>query len=280
MIEGEYEKAKTVVGTYELPAGYIHEFDGETALLTIAKLREMNGHDEDILSQEGLPFADRFREVLGRCLLELSDDNGHSICDATTLSKAPAQMLVSDLTVLLMRLRQLTVGDVIQFKVNCENPECKTLLMKTVRVSSFDIEPITGDPMQREREIVTSRGNKVVWKMMTGEMQSQANKVVKDLEIEAAKQGNKRTTLAKAIKAKKERRVTAFMMVRVKSINGEPVTYQSLGDLPWAERQDIRDEFDAEGGIDTDVEVTCDCGHTFVTPISIDGSTFFSRSDE
>ena len=43
--------------------------------------------------------------------------------------------------------------------------------------------------------------------------------------------------------------------------------------------EEIRNAFDDEGGLDTEVTVRCDCGYGFTTDLSIDGENFFTRVD-
>jgi hypothetical protein len=80
---------------------------------------------------------------------------------------------------------------------------------------------------------------------------------------------------------KSRERATAVLMARIRTINGKLITKDTkdaVKRLPMLERQEIRKEFDVEGGIETSFTSVCKrCKHEFKTELEMGGSSFFSR---
>jgi hypothetical protein len=216
----------------------------------------MTGHEEDILSNDSIEINERLYKILGRCIEQLeSTETGHVITDKKRLTESVNGMLMSDIVVLLLRLRQVSLGDTVSFKIRC--PECKTAQSKTFDLRRFEYVPMNGDRMNRLREYKTSRGTLVQWQMMDG---------AKQRSIDVAQE-----------KKSKRDKATRALMYRLLTVNGAPVTINVLKDLPMKERAEIRDQFDDEGGIDTTINVTCTaCGIDFVTDMEVTGKSFFT----
>jgi hypothetical protein len=266
------DDAKVPQLAFELPAGYLTKVkDGDEereVVLKHAVVREMTGFEEDLLAEDSTTLTSRFHQIIGACLLSLSDDNGNEITDRKVLNKAPAKMLVSDLTLAMIKIRQASLGDELRFAVTCHEctrPNSKTekeeptTFTKIFNLNDLDIASAEGEGVNRVREFQTSRGRKVTWEMMNGLMEHQLSKV----------------------RARKKDRVTEAMLVRVRTIDNEPVTADMLKGLSFIERSEIRDQFDLEGGVETSVQVMCpNCGHEFETPLEMKSSDFFARSEE
>jgi hypothetical protein len=97
-----------------LPGGYWAE-DG--ALHRDAWLRPLTGHEEELLGSGQSDPARATTLVLSRCLLRLGP-----------LEPVPAEvvrrLLVGDREALLLRLRQLTFGDLVRADLICPWPQC------------------------------------------------------------------------------------------------------------------------------------------------------------
>lgn len=252
--------AKSSESVYLIPGGYLGiEKDEEeeiTVLYDKVTLREMTGHEEDILSNDSVDINDRLYKILGRCIEQLeSTETGRVITDKKRLAESVNGMLMSDIITLLLRLRQVSLGDKISFKIRC--PECKTAQSKVFDLKKLEYVPMKGDRKNRLREYKTSRGHLVHWQMMDGARQ--------------------RAVDALQEKKSKQNKATKALMRRLLTVDGVPVTLEGLKDLPMKERLEIRDQFDEEGGIDTTVNVTCTaCGIDFVTDMEVTGKGFFT----
>lgn len=258
------DEAKSVILTYKLPRGFLLKEGDEVHILNNATIREMTGDDEDIIANDSKGFTERMHQLVGNCLTSLSDGQGKTITDKNFLANVPKQLLMSDLLVSILRIRQVTVGDEVRQKIrcpSCTNDEGKPYIWTAIlSLKDFDGLPVEGDPLKNIRECTTSRGTKVIWEMMTGE-----------IEIES---GKKKNTREKA---------TLALMARVRDINGETDSKKIkaiLKSMSFVERQEIRKEFDAEGGIETDFDCICNnCGHEFKANLDIGGTSFFLPSE-
>jgi len=245
----------------KLPRGYLLQDSDGVHVLGTAILREMSGLEEDIIADDKVSFTKRMHRLVGSCLTSLSDDEGHSIVDRSALIKAAPQMLMSDLLVCALRIREVTVGDELRQIVKC--PNCTTddgqPFSWTVRLSLSDFKalPAEGDLTKAVREYTTSRGTRITWAMMTGDMELTHEK--------------KKTSKNKA---------TAALLIRVQTVNDEPATIENLQALSYKERVEIRKLFDQEGGIETEFDVICrECEHEFRVLLAIGGVNFFAPSE-
>ena len=266
------EDASVPTIQFEVPGGYVTQVrsdGGEERLVSLYKLhaRELGGEEEDILAEEDTPTTVKFHKIVSSCLLSISDDEGNVVKDPKVLVKASDRLLMSDLLIGILRVRQCTVGNNLQWPVDC--PECESVDPKSgsaiptkitvlFNLDDLEIKPLEGDRTVRLREFTTSRGAKVTWEMLNGSMERELMKVrgrVKD-------------------------KATAGMLVRLRTVNGEPATMKNVKALSFVERGEIRDKYlKSEGDIVRDVKALCHrCGANFKTPIRITGDNFFDLS--
>jgi len=262
----DIEKSKVPFGVFEIPGGFLKAIQGEDEdaepvikRFCVVTLKEMTGHEEDILSNDKLTVTERLHKVLGRCITEIATEDGSEcITDKDTLLTLPNKLLMSDIVVLLIRLRQVTVEDLYRFQIRC--PGCTVAQMKGINLSTLEVHPVKGDVLSRVRTFMLRDEREAVWEMMTGR--------------------HEKEQASKKIKKDARSRATQALMVRVKTIDNEPVTPVMLKDLSQKEREALRREFDQEGGIETSFDVTCNaCGIEFVSELEIGGGNFFSHSE-
>jgi predicted Zn-ribbon and HTH transcriptional regulator len=177
------------------------------------------------------------------------------------MEKVPQKLLMSDLLVSFLRIREVTVGSEVRQKVRC--PECTNdegqpfIFTVILDLSEFEGLPVEGDPLQTIREYTTPRGVKITWEMMDGELE-----------------------LAHEKKKNAKEKATAALLARVRTVNGEPAKKEVLKKMAYVERTAIRKQFDQEGGIETDFDCKCrNCGYQFKVPLEIGGTDFFSPSE-
>ena len=260
----DIDVATSSENVYLIPGGYLSvekDDDDEEIKVLYDKvtLKEMTGHEEDILANDHVDISERLYKILGRCIVQLeSTETGHVITDKKRLGESINSMLMSDNVTLLLRLRQVSIGDKVTFRIRC--PECKVSQSKAFNLAKIDYVPMKGDRKLRLREYVTKNGNKIQWQMVDGVKQRTID--------ETEEQRHKRD------------RATRALMRRLVTVNGEPVTLTNLKDLPMKERMEIREQFDDEGGVDTTIGVTCtSCGISFVTDMEVTGKGFFTHSE-
>lgn len=256
------EEAKSAVGIFDFVGGYLmKEKTGDEEIVHCLKkfrVRELSGYEEDIILNDSIPMNERYYAVMGRCLEEVRDDDGHVIIDPKILLAVSDDLVISDIMILLFRIFQTTMGNELIVPVKCDKPGCGNSQNEFVKLDSLKIVPIAGDPKIRVRQFTTSRGNVITWEMMTGKTDRNVNRVVE----------------------KKDSRATAVFMRRVRTINGEPVTIEKLKSLPMKERQEIRKKFDEEGGVETTLQTVCrKCGEEFSFELEMGHFSFFRQQE-
>lgn len=265
----DFENPKTTEGSYRIPGGALIVDPAGDELYNVAHLREMLGDEEDLLANDTITFTERMHRIIGRCITKLSSTYpqtaGKEVVDPAILTKTTDKMLMSDTNTLLVRLRQVSLGDTYRFRIRCPIRDCRKEQTKVFDLSKFEIEPMKGDPFLRVRQFTTRAGDLVVWHMLTG-----ADERRLDSDEEYTGKHNK---------SDKEK-ATLALMARVKTINGEPVSKERLKKIPMLDRIKLRKEFDDEGGMDMKIKVRCRaCGAEFERDIPIGGEDFFTPSE-
>lgn len=277
----EHTAPSSPFGVFEVPGGYIGEVttgEGdeevtEKKLFNIFHLKEMTGHEEDILANEQISITERFHKIIGRCIEKVETEDGrHSIIDSQLLQNLPNDLLLSDNIVLILRIRQITVGKTYTFTIRC--PECRVAQTKGFDLSNIEVYSVEGNPLERIRRLKLRNGHEVVWEMMSGrDEKEEANESKVKVTRKSRRGGNQ--------KNKDRSRATKALMIRLRTVNGKPVNMKEIKDMSFNDREDIRSEFDKEGGIETDFDITCsNCGIEFISELQIGGASFFSRSED
>lgn len=218
--------------TYILPSGIEIE------------LREMTGLEEELLTnQRLLRSGDAINQVLKNCLVRLGDE--------TTVTVNHVQDLLSgDRLFLLVRLRQISLGDTVDLELQCTNPACKNR-----NILSVCLDELESTSYGEEREF---------------DFLLPASKVsVKFTHLD----GNKEKRLALL----KEPNITSAMMMRIVSVNDKPPSKKILADMSMRDRTALRAEMTrVDAGIDTVVECDCDqCGTKLKTRLEAEPAFLF-----
>ena len=118
--ETTVDDAKSSIAEFELPCGYLHT----DKVLDIVELRELTGVEEDILASRKISNDSKLNKVLVNCINILRDkESSIVIKDKAKLSEIVPKMATGDRLFLLIRLRQVSLGDNFEFQTIC--PECK-----------------------------------------------------------------------------------------------------------------------------------------------------------
>lgn len=261
------EDAKPVYIECRVPRGVLigGKDDEPGRVLNIVQLREMSGHEEDLLVTETIDITTRLNRIIGNCIVSVSDGE-YTIDDRTSINRMmtthPDGFTLSDAMVLMFKLREVTVGDEFRQTITC--PKCtdeEGVPYSWTHVGSFsdiEVQPCKGDVSEPVRNFVTSRGNVIEWEMMTA---------AKDAEYSRKKMIKNKATRA--------------LMMRVSKINDHKATVERLQDLPMTERTEIKKQFDQEGGMDMDIAFVCrNCEHEFTVPINIGAKGFFRHLED
>lgn len=245
LVENQISEPKSSQGLFDLPCGYVDE---QGNVHTEIKVREITGHEEDMLANPKIPAEKKMNELITRCVERVGN-----IEDKATLSKVVMDMMVGDRLFAIFAIRRVTVGDMYTYEVACK--ECKAKFRPTLDLSDLDIKKME-DPTLKEFRVILPRSKKeVVLVPMTGRTEARLSKMSK----------NTTDTLSLAL------------MARLTEIDGEPATLAKVKDLSLRERQFIRSCFEKfEGGVDTEVEIDCpSCYTTFKQDLDAGQASFF-----
>lgn len=237
----------------ELPAGYIYEGNVQVDAI----VREMRGHEEDILASKG-SIVVKLNAIIGNCLVQLG-----VIGDRLELIRASSAFTAQDRMAVLLAIRRVSLGDFYDCTVTC--PECKVSQHKTLDLKEIEIIPMP-DRMKRVREVTLPSGTDVTWHVINSDDEEWL------------------TTQRK----KKQDQLTLGLLARVDVVGSMALNRDKeykkamrvLKDLSMRDRNFLRDRFDKEEGkIDTDVEFSCeDCGHEWQGKMDIGQASFFFPS--
>ncbi len=112
----------------ELPGGLV--LDGNRCLRQAA-LRPLNGREEEWLAEgRNLPSAVKVTRLLSSCLVSLDD--------SPVTGEMVRSLLVGDRDYLMLRLREVTLGDEVKAVFDC--PACRQRMDLTFRISETPVE--------------------------------------------------------------------------------------------------------------------------------------------
>ena len=159
-------------------------------------------------------------------------------------------LLSGDRLFALVRLRQISLGDEVDLELACPNPACGERTFVTLDLNDLEVTPY-GE--EREFEFTLPGSGKVV---KFGYLD-----------------GHKEKRLA----ALKEPTLTAAMMIRIVEIDGQPPSKKALNEMTMGDRSALRKEMlRVDGGIDTQVDATCDaCGARIRTRLEAEPGFLF-----
>jgi len=269
---GAPDKAKSGVGVFELPGGYI---DSEGVLHTEVQLREMTGVEEDLMGSRSGNVLKRLNQVMANCIERLG-----SITDKRQIAEAIPGFTVVDRNFMFVALRRVSLGDDYKMRIECPKCDKPTPRDMVLDLNSLAVTKMP-DPMKREYEVELPSGNMAVWRVMTGEEEE------------------KLSTLREAAQSKDV--LTYSLMMRLISVSGKELSLgQRLKDskgrvnldkegkeafrlvkgMPIRDRDFLRSQFrEKEAGMDTDVEFECpDCDEIFVSTFDPAQMGFFFPS--
>lgn len=231
-------------GHVVLPGGYV---DAAGKVHDRAELREMTGEEEDILAMPKISGSEKISRIIGNCLVKLGD-----LQETIDLSKLAKKLTIGDRVVIMLTLRAVSLGPIYPFSTKC--PACEEEVNRGVNLTELKVQNMKNKAV-REQAVTLPSGKKCVLRVMTGEDEERVGRV--------NRKGSDALSLA--------------MLARVKSIEGvEAPSVQAMKRLGIKDRNAIRDWYKSvEGGVDTDLEIVCECGNTFESVLDIGQPSFF-----
>lgn len=246
IVENQISDPKASQGLYDLPCGYLDE-SGE--LHREIKVREITGHEEDMLANPKVRPNKKLNELITRCVERVGQ-----ITDKGKLSKIVLDMTVGDRLFTIFAIRRVTVGDYYTYEAKC--PECNAVGRYTIDLGTLDVKAMP-DPHERVYEVTLPSSKKVVkFAPMTGRGEEK---------------------LAELASKRKEDSLSLSLIMRVLEIDGERPTLKGMKDLSSADRAFLRRSFDdVEGGVDTTIDLECaECYAEFKQDLDVGQAGFF-----
>ncbi|MHB9131136.1 MAG: T4 family baseplate hub assembly chaperone [Armatimonadota bacterium] len=208
------------------------------------ELREMTGTEEELLTNPRLlRSGDAVNQVLRNCLVKLGEKTEVSITDVLDL-------LAGDRLFLLVKLRQISLGDDVALAVPCPNAACRATLHLSINIDDL---PVTPYPPAREFAC-----------MLPGSRQ-----LVRFGYLDGHKE--------KRLAALPEATITSAMLIRILDIDGNAPNKKTLTEMALRDRQALRQAMvEADSGINTTVDATCEqCGAPVKLRLEGDPAFFF-----
>lgn len=250
MMMEEVETPKAADGMVPLPCGYLTR-EGE--IYTEARVREITGVEEDMLSSSSVPNDKKFNELLIRCTESIGPQSDPEVV-RVMLPKLP----IGDRITLLFGIRRITLGDIYPFQVKC--PSCGKLSSFHINLGELEVKKMK-DPKKRVYDEKLPSGKKVRFRVMTGDDEEKVKKAAKKFKDDGP---------------------SLAILARVELLEEAPPTLPLVKALGMRDRNFLRKKFEeVEGGVDTSLEITCPaCSHEFGTELNIMGKAFFFPSEE
>lgn len=245
LVENQISESKSSQGLFDLPCGYL---DKDGVLHTEIKVREITGHEEDMLANPKINANKKLNELISRCIERVG-----VITDKGKLSQVVLDMTVGDRLFAIFAIRRVTVGDMYTYEAKC--PECSAVSRYTIDLGSLDIKTMP-DPTKREFEVTLPKSKKSVkFTPMTGRGEEQLSSLAK----------------------KKEDTLSMAIAMRVMEIDGEKPSLKSMKDLSSVDRMYLREQFEkVEGGVETSIELECpECSAEFKQDLDVGQAGFF-----
>ena len=244
--QASVDKPKSTQGVFELPCGYL---DPEGQLHTEVEVREITGHEEDLLGSKSVPHHKKIGLLVSRCITRIGD-----ITDPGKIAVLANELTVGDRVFLMFAIRRTSLGDEYPFRNTC--PECGYKGLFNLDLSELEVKKMT-DPRKRIFDSVLPSGKSVRFRPLQG----------KDEE-----------TLAKASSSNDA--MTLAILARLEMLDDAPPTLVAVKNLGLQDRNFLRSAFDdIEGGVDTTLDMQCpSCMAEFEQELEVGQAGFFSPS--
>lgn len=142
MEELKMTELMAVTETYELLQGYR---DKDGVVHVEFEVREMTGADEEAISKPDIKTngGKVIRTVLERCCVRIGTYVKGEV-KSNKWKEIIQELSVGDQDLILMKIREMTLGDEIESQYKCPNPQCKQDIITTVEVSELEVKPFNG----------------------------------------------------------------------------------------------------------------------------------------
>lgn len=154
------ELLNNVGETFELIQGY-RDQDGN--IHKEFEVREMNGSDEEAISKNEIKSngAKVLRTLIARCCTRIGTYNKADMKDSKWIELIQS-LSVGDQDYIILKIREISLGEEIESKYECPNSDCKEEIITTVTLDELEITPFDGlfeIPFELPKGFVDKDGN-------------------------------------------------------------------------------------------------------------------------
>jgi hypothetical protein len=234
------------------------------------RLRSVKGRDLDGLK-------DKRRVQTGEAISQLLDDCTLEVLERSIYTKAPAfkwaDALVGDRMKAIVGLRGATTGDEFEFRIRCQDKECRQMIDWSLDLNTLDVKPLSEESkatfLEQGNSFMTAVAGPIVhFRLSTGRDQIKLAKFAQAIKQPRASNDESRLLLGVAS--------------RIVQVDGVDDVMKWLGDLDLGEISALIKAMDAvDCGVETGIEITCSgdngCGLIQQVELPLD-STFFARA--
>ena len=207
-------------------------------------LRELTGAEEELLTNAKLlRTGEAINQVLRNCLVSLGDKTEVRMPEVLDL-------LAGDRLFILVKLRQISLGDEMTLRLTCPNTNCQGINLVPINLEDL---PVTPYPTKREFTCTLPGSGQVV---RFGYLD-----------------GHKEKRLA----ALPEATIAQGMLIRILDIDGTAPNKKTVTEMSLKDCQALRQAMLAvDGGVETTVDTTCEhCGQPIRARVEGDADFFF-----
>ena len=263
-----------IVGGYMDPDGVVHKE---------VHLRALSGHEEDLLSNDKIPFFQRITSIITACTKRIGtiEDRGQVIKAIRGLPAGSRQHL---LICLRRTSHWRTTKDMYEMKVEC--PSCSKDSDFQVDLSTLELYEMPKDNVRAFSGVLPDSGRDYSWKITSFDQ---------DEILSAVAQSEKNQSDL----------LTWSIAIRLESLNGSQDTLrpadvidrstgklltkfnekvlalrEEIKSMTTGDRQHLRDQFmENEPGIETDIDFACPhCKKEFIGRLDLGQRSFFFPS--
>lgn len=241
------------------------------------RLRGIKGKDLDGL-------RDKRRVANGEAISSLLDDCTLEVLDRSIYAKLQnfvwADALIGDRMKAVISLREVSAGDVFNFRVRCRDSGCRQMIDWELNLSELPVRMLPSESAEKFLAgtpfEATVDGSLVKFKLNTGRDQTRLLKLASQMDAQAESRRRDRNRE----EAAPEGRAMLGVYSRIVSVDGQDNVMQWLTGLDLADINGLVRTMDkADCGVDTTIEVICSgpegCGMRQAVELPLD-STFFS----
>lgn len=131
-----------VTETYDLLKGYL---DKDGVLHTEFEVREMTGADEEAISKPDIKNngGKVVRTIIERCCMRIGTYHQSEV-KSNKWREMIQELSVGDQDLILLKIREMSLGSEIESRYKCPNPSCKEDIITTVEIDELEIKPFNG----------------------------------------------------------------------------------------------------------------------------------------